>query len=142
MNNYIKPRKRPYIIHHFKNSVYKADFANKNVIVIEHLASSSKSSFKARVSQIIQKWISENKWIMNLKNFVYLFFLIHFQMIRHYSFSNNVSRKKINNFPKKNPKIQETYTPKFSVWFVYFNKMVNLKKALQSSCFDTFLCTE
>ena len=32
-------------------------------------------------------------------------------------------------FPKK-PKIQETYTPKFSVWFVYFNKMVNLKKAL------------
>ena len=44
-------------------------------------------------------------------------------------------------FPKK-PKIQETYTPKFSVWFVYFNKMVNLKKAQQSSCFDTFLGAE
>ena len=35
-------------------------------------------------------------------------------------------------------KIQETYTPKFCVWFVYFNKMVNLKKA-QASRFDTFL---
>ena len=35
-------------------------------------------------------------------------------------------------FPKK-PKIQETYTPKFSVWFVYFNKMVNLKKAQHSA---------
>ena len=43
--------------------------------------------------------------------------------------------KKINNVPKK---IQETYTPKFCVWFVYFNKMVNLKKA-QASRFDTFL---